>query len=306
MRNKINTTHTIRNSFFLWLCFSFSSTTYAQKEIVVDEAPRAMSRDTQFSYLVDIPQATLKVTEKNWLNYVSADSKGSATFVNGEHLQTEVNNKNISFQPVNIYSKLVETTEGVRLTVWITEKNFSFLVNNPNSVEDLAIQKFVRDFAVKEYREAVQEELKTEQNKQKEMEKNATYSTKEVEHSNKNISKDQRTILQSKDDISTNTADINRTTLKIEEQKKMVEKTAADLNANKGAKKTLRNLERDKENLQKKNDQLSKKIEDSEKEIREEVKNADNLQQKETYQSPELDAQKAKVYAIQTKLNNIK
>lgn len=306
MKNKIIETQTIRNSFFLWLCFSLSVNAVAQKEIVVDEAPRAMSRDTQFSYLVDIPQATLKITEKNWLNYVSADSKGAATFVNGEHLQTEVNNKNISSQPVNIYSKLIETTEGVRLTVWITEKNFSFIANNPNSIEDLAIQKFVRDFAVKEYKEAVQEELKTEQNKQKELEKNANNSSKDYEHSNTKISKDQRTILQSKDNISTNTADIARTTLKIEEQKKMVEKTAADPNANKGAKKTLHNLEQSKENLQKQNNQLNKKIEDAEKEIREEIKNASTVQQKETFQSPELEAQRLKVYSIQTKLNNIK
>jgi hypothetical protein len=291
---------------FIYCCISFSFNAFAQKDIVVDEAPRAMSRDTQFSYLVDIPQATLKTTEKNWLSYLSAESKGNATFVNGEHLQTEVNNKNISSQPVNIYSKLIETTEGVRLTVWITEKNFSFIANNPNSIEDLAIQKFVRDFAVKEYKEAVQEEFKIERNKQEEMEKTATHSTKNFENSNKKIGKEQRTILQSKDNISTNTADIARTTLKIEEQKKMVEKTAADPNATKGAKKTLHNLEKSKESLQKKNDQLSRKIEDAEKDIREEVKNAGAVQQNEALLNPEIEAQKLKVNAIQTKLNNIK
>jgi hypothetical protein len=288
------------------LSLVFSISAAAQKEIIVDEAPRVMSRDTQFSYLVDIPQTTLKITEKNWLNYVSANSKGAATFVNGEHLQTEVINKNISFQPVNIYSKLVETSEGVRLTVWITEKDFSFIANNPNSIEDLAIQKYVRDFAVTEYKEAVQEELKTEQNKQKELEKNVNTSNKDYEHSNKKISNEQRSILQSKDNISTNTADVNRTTLKIEEQKKMVEKTAADPNATKGAKKTLRKLEKAKENLQKENTKLSKKIEDAERDIREEIKNTDNAQQKEALQNPELEAQKIKVNDIQTKLNDIK
>jgi hypothetical protein len=305
MKSQLRQFISLKNTFF-YCCVSLSFNTFGQKEIVVDEAPRAMSRDTQFSYLVDIPQATLKTTEKNWLSYLSDGSKGTATFVNGEHLQTEVNNKNISFQPVNIYSKLIETNEGVRLTVWITEKNFSFIANNPNSIEDLAIQKFVRDFAVKEYKEAVQEELKTEQNKQKELEKNSNNTTKDYEHSNAKISKNQRSILQSKDNISTNTADIARTTLKIEEQKKMVEQTAADPNANKGAKKTLHDLEKSKESLQKENNRSNKKIGDAEKEIREEIKNTDNVQQKETFQTPALEAQKLKVNNIQTKLNNIK
>jgi hypothetical protein len=144
---------------------TFSITAFAQKNITVDEAPRPMSKDSQFSYLVEIPQAKVKQVEKDWLKYISIKSKGKATVVNGENLQTEAVYKNISPNPFNVYSKLVETTDGVNLTVWLTDNNAAFISKTPNSIEDLAVQKYVRDFAVQEYKLAVEEELKMERNK---------------------------------------------------------------------------------------------------------------------------------------------
>jgi hypothetical protein len=285
---------------------TFSITAFAQKNITVDEAPRPMSKDTQFSYLVEIPQAKVKQVEKDWLKYISIKSKGKATVVNGENLQTEAVYKNISPNPFNVYSKLVETTDGVNLTVWLTDNNAAFISKTPNSIEDLAVQKYVRDFAVQEYKLAVEEELKMERNKLNDIEKQQASLIKDEEKSNKKINDNLRAIAKAKDKIVTTQSDIDAASVKIENQKKMVDKTAADANATKGAKKTLNDLEKDKVKSQKNTDGDAKDIESWEKEIREEQRNIADGKQKQGLKLSDIDAQKQIVYGVQTKLSNIK
>jgi hypothetical protein len=285
---------------------TFSITAFAQKNITVDEAPRPMSKDTQFSYLVEIPQAKVKQVEKDWLKYISIKSKGKATVVNGENLQTEAVYKNISPNPFNVYSKLVETTDGVNLTVWLTDNNAAFISKTPNSIEDLAVQKYVRDFAVQEYKLAVEEELKMERNKLNDIEKQQASLIKDEEKSNKKINDNLRAIAKAKDKIVTTQSDIDAASVKIENQKTMVDKTAADANATKGAKKTLNDLEKDKVKSQKNTDGDAKDIESWEKEIREEQRNIADGKQKQGLKLSDIDAQKQIVYGVQTKLSNIK
>lgn len=285
---------------------TFSITAFAQKNITVDEAPRPMSKDTQFSYLVEIPQAKVKQVEKDWLKYISIKSKGKATVVNGENLQTEAVYKNISPNPFNVYSKLVETTDGVNLTVWLTDNNAAFISKTPNSIEDLAVQKYVRDFAVQEYKLAVQDELETERKKLNEMEKQQAGFIKDEEKSNKNMNDNKRSIEKANDKIVTNHSDIDATSVKIENQKMMVDKTAADANATKGAKKTLNDLEKDKGKSQRNHDNNTKDIEGWEKDTREEQRNIAEGKQKQGMKLSDIDAQKQVVYQVQTKLSNIK
>jgi hypothetical protein len=279
---------------------------FAQKNIIVDEAPRAMSKDTQFSYSVEIPQAKVKQVEKDWLKYTSAKSKGKATVLNGEHLQTEAFNKNISANPFNVYSKLFETIDGVNLTVWITDINAAFISKTPNSIEDLAVQKYVRDFAVSQYQQAVREELNTEKDKLKKLEKELVGLIKDEESAVKKTNDNERNIARAKDAITTNDADIDASSNKISNQKDMVNQTAADRNANKGAQKTLSEIESDKKSLQRKNDSKSKSIDNKEKDNRAQERNLAGAQEKQTTKKAEIDLQKVKVAEVQTKLAGIK
>ena len=144
----------------------FSLSGFAQKPITVDVVPHSMSKDAQHSFIVEIPQTTLKDVEKDWVRYVGEGSKGRAVVVDGVHHQSGAFNGNISAYAFNIHSKLLEASEGVRLTVWISQDNSTFTPKDSSSGYDLAVQKYVRDFAIREYRQAVQRELKAEQDKQ--------------------------------------------------------------------------------------------------------------------------------------------
>lgn len=287
----------------VFVCFCLFG--FAQKPIVIDHAVRLMSKDTQPSYQFEISQTTLKDVEKDWLKYLNTGSKGKASSVNGENLQPAAVNSNISTKPFNVYSKVLETSEGIRITAWFTENDTVFFSKTLNAEQDLAIQKYLRDFAVAEYKAAVSAELKAEQDKLKALEKTLEGLYREEEKAAKKISESNRSIQKSTDNTAKNNADIQNVSYKISDQKGMVERTASDANANKGAKQTLKDLENQRKTLQKNNETEAKNIDNMNKQIREQERAITSLKEKQKESATQIETQKAKVKEVQTKLDGI-
>src|ERR1700753_166312 len=119
---------------------------YAQDPLNVDEAVKPMSKGSNPSFTVLIPQNTLKSTDKDWRKYIGAGSKGKVVDANGEIFIAGAVNKNVSATPFNVYSTLVETTDGVRLTAWLSLNDSVYISKDQGNDRDLAAQKYVRDF----------------------------------------------------------------------------------------------------------------------------------------------------------------
>ncbi len=281
---------------------SFALITFSQNAIVVTVSPAPVSMDTQRSFTVVIPQTNLKDVKKDWLKYLSKGSKGKASEVNGVYLQSGAVNKNISAAPFNIYSKVIETMAGVRLNVWLDDRSVSGRVNNG---QHLAVQKFVYDFAVQQYRNAVQMELIVEKGKQKDLEKDLADLIKSEEKSVKTVSQNERSADRAKDAIATNESDIQNSTTKISDQKENVERNASDPNASKGAKKTLGELEGDKKDLQKQNEKQGQSMDNMNKENRAEERNMAISKINQQAKTAALEKQKQVVREVQIKLDNI-
>lgn len=264
-----------------------------------------LSVKDQLSFSVVIPQTNLNDVEKDWLKYVGKKSRGKSVVQDGAHLQYGATNKNISSERFEVYSKLLEASDGVHLTVWLMQNNTVFVSENPGSGLDLAVQKYVRDFAILEYRNAVQLELKTEERKLKGLEQEYAQLVKEQEKSTKKINENDRSKVRSADVIATNNRDIESTSYQIYDQKEMVEQTASDPNAQSGAEKTLDGLKAEKKDLQKDNVQQGRNVDEWNKENREEERNITTNIQKIVWKTEDLEKQRQKVREVKTKLENI-
>jgi len=295
----------MKNMLFTLLCV-ISLPAFAQKLITVVAVPQPMSKDTQVFFSVEIPQVTLIDVEKDWLKYTGSGSKGKVAVVNGEYLQPDAINKNISAQPFNVHSKLMERFEGVRLTSWFTQNNAAFISQDSNSDRHLAAQKYMRDFAIQEYRQAVQNELSIEQDKLKHLEQELAALIKGEEKSVKKINENERSTERANDVITTNNSDLQRSSEKIYDQKEMVEQTASDPNANKGARKTQSDLEKEKKNLQKQNETKARNNDSRDKENRKEARSIADTRQLQEIKTADIEKQRQKVHEVQTKLDNIK
>ncbi len=286
----------------LFATFSIISlSVFAQEPIAV-----TISRDSSVgivnpSYSVDIPQVTLKDVESNWLKYIAKSSEGKALLVNGEFAQQNMMNQNISPNYFTFYSKLTETTKGVNLTARLARN----VIEAGNSNQPLAVQKYLRDFAVAEYRKAVVAELNTEENKLASLERDLAKVIKGQEKSTKTINVNERSNERAVDAVATNNSDITASGEKITEQKKMVEQTAADPNATKGAQKTLNEMESDKKDLQKANETQQKNTDNRNKENRAEGRNLTNSQLSYETITLAITQQTAVVNAVKEKLAQI-
>ena len=265
-----------------------------------------MRMDSQGFVSVTIPQTEQRQVQKDWVEYAGRGSKGKATVINGDNVQYAAVNKNISPSEFDISCRLLGTNEGVRVTVWLTENNTLLVSREQNSDRTTALQKYVRDFAVAEYKLAVMNELHAGEIRQKDLENEQTKLIREEEKAEKKIEGNKASIRHSNDDIATSNNDIQSTTAKIESQKAMVDNNAADPNAFKGAKKTLRELQDQKEDLQKLNDKRSKEILHWSDEIRAEERVIADYKDKEATNAANIEKQKQTILVVKAKLDGIK
>jgi hypothetical protein len=279
----------------------------AMDTLPVNTAPTMITMDTQQGPLsVLIPDAKLKNVQKDWERYAGAGSRGKASSAQGQYTQYGAINQNISPDPFNITARLLATTDGVRVSIWLSDNNNFQNAKASAPDRNLALKKYLRDFAVAEYRQAVTDEKNNAMEKQKGIENELTKLIKEEEKSGKRIERDRASIHHTNDAITTSNLDIQSLTAKIESQKGMVDNNAADPNASKGARKTLKELEDQKKDLQKLNDKRGKEIMNWSDEIRADERAIADLKEREISKKVDIEKQKQVVQEIQTKLDSIK
>ena len=295
----------MKNIFFALLTIT-SFVAFGQQPILVTMDSLDTKSNSRNSFKVDMPKTTLKAVERSWLRYVGKRAKGKASTVNGAYIQEGAVNKNISPEPFTIYSNLVEIPTGVRLIVRLGDNELVKAPGVANSTQDLAVQKFMSDFAVSAYRQAIQAELKAEENKLCALEKEKSRMVKTEEKSKRRIKKSERSNARDAATIESINQDIQAVVKDITEQNEMVRLTASDRNANKGAKKTLSKIEGKKKKLERKIEKTNKGIADRNEEIRAEERAMNATRQLIEAKSTAIEAQREVVNAVKQKLAAIK
>ena len=289
--------------FLLLLIIGLNS--IAQKPIVISIDTPQTAINQQHKYTIDIPEVMMDDVKKDWLVY-GTNVKSKMDFVNGEYIQTGCENTNFSPLPFTAYSQLLETKDGVRLIYWIVQNSSITARDLKNQNAALAIQKYLYDFAIIEYKDFFSKDLKIEQHKLAMMENDLNALNKDEDKSTKTINTNNRDNVQSKEDIKENTTDINNSNDEIKEQKTMVVVTTPDPNAHKGAKKTLNQMEDDKSALVKDNNTEQKNIDERNIENHNENRNKLISQTNSDQLTKSIEAQKVVIKNIQLKLDNIK
>ena len=286
-------------------CVALSATTFAQEKITVDESPQPMSKGTNPAYITEIPGAKLKDVQRDWKRYITSGSKGKVLEANDEISIIGAVNKNISLEPLNVYSHLIETTRGVKVTAWLNFKDSVYISRDLNGDKDLAAQKYIRDFGVQEYKGVVKTELQKQADMQKLLQDQLNDLIKAEEHSNKKIEDYERSIQKNNGEIATNADDQKRKADLISTQKGLVESTRDNSEDNKAAQKTLKDMEGDQNKLVKQGEKLNKEIDNWNREIREEQRKIEASKQDQKMKIEAIEKQKQAVQGVADKLKNI-
>ena len=177
-----------------FLLFFISVLALAQKEVVVTAVNKKMSRGEQPGFQVTIPEGKLKDITSAYKKQLEQNTKVDAKDIAGELVSYGVVNKNFSPKPFTVFSKFLETPDGVDMTVFVSEDSLNFVSENSDADKLEALKKSIRDFAVTQYKKIVAKKLEVETDKLNQLKKDLANKMEDESDNIKDISKKEREI----------------------------------------------------------------------------------------------------------------
>lgn len=230
-------------------------------DIKVEAVNRTMSQGEQPGFSVLLPKADVKSVEANWAVTVQGKSKTKAVKENNEWVIKGIVVSQITQDTLDVYARTISTTEGVVFEAFFKDKN-GFIGKDRSTIHPQA-EKFVYDFAVKQHKQTLENQLDAAKEILKNFEKDYSSLSKDLEKLESSITKSKLKIDENKNKVSTNDADQDRMRNQIQAQKqKVVEAGKLSADAKKAEEKNLSALEKD----------LSKLIKEKEKILQDNVK----------------------------------
>lgn len=279
----------------------------AQENLVVQEMERSFSLGNRNAFVIDIPQAQLKKVQSNWRTYLKHQSKRPAALKDGEIILPYGIIPALGSDSMTVFGIVSPDGTKIKLSAFFMLKDSSFLSTAVNSERSAAVNNLIRQFGIKEYKNAVNEELLEEKNKLNVLEKKVTSLENENEGYRKDIRNNERAIARKKDEISTNEQEQTLKSTSILQQKTYLNNYVGTEEQKKKEEKLLKQFTKEKEKLQDNKESMLKKIDDLESENRGYDKLIEKNNEEKIPEAKKLvSLQKALVEAVDLKMNSIK
>ena len=279
----------------------------AQENLVVQEMERSFSLGNRNAFVIDIPQAQLKKVQSNWRTYLKHQSKRPAALKDGEIILPYGIIPALGSDSMTVFGIVSPDGTKIKLSAFFMLKDSSFLSTAVNSERSAAVNNLIRQFGIKEYKNAVNEELLEEKNKLNVLEKKVTSLENENEGYRKDIRNNERAIARKKDEISTNEQEQTLKSTSILQQKTYLNNYVGTEEQKKKEEKLLKQFTKEKEKLQDNKESMLKKIDDLESENRGYDKLIEKNHDEKIPEAKKLvSLQKALVEAVDLKMNSIK
>lgn len=292
-------------SFLLFLLLSIPA--FSQVNIEVNEEDKSFSRGNFKAFTVDIPQATWKMVMSDWRSFLKQQSKKSTTEKNGEVMLPVSFIGRLGTDSLSVYATVATKETSTTLIAFYFIKD-SIPVNTLTATEKTAsIKSFMREFAVNEYKQAVEKELNEAEKQLRNLENAVDKIENENESLRKDINQNERANDRKRNDISTNEQEQKLKSDAIIQQKALLMNFKGTLEERDKEEKKLSSLEKEKKKLEKANESMHEKIDDNDSENRSLQKRIDkNNEDNIPAAKAAVNSQKNVVMQIREKLNNIK
>jgi hypothetical protein len=190
----------------------------AQKPIVVSEDSVSFGKSKYPGFTVTIPEVNLEKTQKSWIKQLESGTKSKVVTENSEMTIFGAYLKNISPNPVNIYSKFINQDSLLRLCVSLELKKDQYLEKSIGDAQVTLTKDFLKKFAKEEYTDLVKEQLQAEEKKLKELNNDLDKLENEKSRMQKTIQSSKTDIITEKDNITLQTGEVTKVTSEITAQ----------------------------------------------------------------------------------------
>ncbi len=292
---------------FLSLLLLIAQITRAQDTLEIKENEKRFNTGNCNAYTVHIPQAKIKDVRSAWKKYMQQKSKINPKEIDGEFVLKGVKINEISSDSLISFSLVTANTNDVEVTACFgnMESVFYSSAKNPETAE--GIKSFLRNFAVTEYKKAIDFELTGEKKKLSLLEQNLTDLENENIKFEKNIKANERSIERLNGDIKSNKTLQDIKSDAIDQQQRILSTFTTDSDAKSDEEKKLKSMQKEKKKLEKENESLFRDIEEKEDDNKSMRKKIDkNNEELIPAKKKEIEKQREKVVEVDMKLKNIR
>jgi chromosome segregation ATPase len=198
-----------------------------QTPVKVSEDSLKLAKVTLPALSVNIPEADYDLTLKAWTKELESGTKSKVVTENNEMTIFGAKVKDITSNPVNIYSKLSKLDSMLQLTVSFELKKDQYVERTSTPSEFTKAQGFLKQFSKNQYIELTKAKADVEDKKLREIEKELSSLEKEKTRLQKSIQSDNTTISNEKQNITVQNNEITTVSAAYIEHNKQLDTMAA-------------------------------------------------------------------------------
>jgi hypothetical protein len=240
----------------------------AQKPILVSEDSMSFGKSRLPGLTVLIPEVNYEMTLKSWTKELQSGTKSKLITENNEMTIFGAKIKDISINPVNVYSKIMNLDTAIKINVAFELKKDQFIERATGETDLTKAKLYLKEFAKSQYLDLAKDQADTEDKKLRELERELSSLEKEKTKLQKSIESANTDILTEKDNItiqnneltavSAELIDQNKQLLSIEEATTKKEKTDYINGLEKRKKKVQNSIESSQNRINKLNNEIDK------------------------------------------------
>jgi len=239
----------------------------AQQQIVVVEDTLAMTKFMVPGLSVTIPEADYDKAVKAWVKDIQSGTKSKVVTEKDEMSIFGARLKNISPNPVNIYSKIIKLDSMLKLYVSVETKKDEY-IEPANNAEFIKVRDYIKEFAKNQYIDVAKVQADAEEKKLKDLQKELSSLENEKSKMLKTIQSDNGAILSAKDNITLQNNELRSVEASLKEQSSLLsgmeegpaqkEKASQVKDLEKRKKKALNEIDSSEKKIKKSNDAIEK------------------------------------------------
>ncbi len=240
----------------------------AQKPVIVSDDSLKIGNSLLPALSVTIPEVDYDKALKVWTRELQSGTKSKVVTENSEMSIFGAKIKDISPNPINVFSKLVRLDSVLQLFVTFEKKKDVYVERSSGEADYTKAQDYLKKFAKNQYIDVAKDQADVEEKKLRDLQKELSSLENEQSRMQKSIQSNNASILDEKDNITLQNNELNTVSAALAEQNSLLaameagpaQKEKADQikELEKRKKKALNSIESSQNKINRANNEIDK------------------------------------------------
>jgi hypothetical protein len=234
----------IKLTLLILLLISFNGIR-AQQQISVSEDTLRIGNSLLPSLTVNIPEVSYEKTLKEWIRDLQSGTKSKVVTENGEMSIFGAKIRDISTNPVNVYSKMTSGDSGILLTVSFELKKDQYIERKNSEADFNKAETYVKEFSKAQYLEIAKDQAAKEEKILRDLQRELSSLENEKSRMQRSIQSDNKAIAEAQQNITIQNNELTTVNASLVDQNNQLS-TMEEGPAKKAKSDTIKDLEKRK------------------------------------------------------------